>query len=79
MEEERLKLYALPRAAFVAKGLGPKGRKLYHGKKPKKGPRPPQNSHSNDRTARKHKTKGNKAKNVARVKCYNYGKKGHFA
>ena len=65
--------------AFVAKGLGPKDKKPYHGKKPKKGPRPPQNSRSNGDTAKKHKAKDNGAKDMARVKCYNCGKKGHFA
>jgi len=65
--------------AFVAKGSGPKGRKSYRGKKPKKGPRPPQNSRPNASTAKKHKAKGNGAKDIARVKCYNCGKKGHFA
>ena len=79
MEEEHLKLYAPLSVAFVAKGLGPKGRKPYRGKKPKKGPCPPQNSHSNGGTAKKHKAKGNGATDMARVKFYNCGKKGHFA
>jgi len=55
MEEERLKLYAPPSMAFVAKGLGPKHRKSYRGKKPKKGLCPPQNYRSNDGTAKKYK------------------------
>lgn len=79
MEEERLKQYAPSSMAFVAKGSGPRNRKPYRGKKPKKGPRPPQNSRSNAGTAKKHKTKGNGAKDMARMKCYNCGKKGHFA
>jgi len=79
MGEEHLKLYAPPSVAFIAKGLGPKGRKPYHGKKPKKDPGPPQNSHSNGGTAKKHKAKGNRTKDVTRVKCYNCGKKRHFA
>jgi len=57
----------------------PKCRKPCRGKKPKKGPCPPQNSRSNGGTAKKHKAKGNGAKDIARVKCYNCGKKGHFA
>ena len=48
-------------------------------KKPKKGPHPPQNPCSNGGTAKKRKAKGNGAKDMARVKCYNCGKKGHFA
>lgn len=79
MEEEHLKVYAPSSMAFVAKGLGPKGRKPYRGKKPKKGPHPPHNSRSNAGTAKKHKSKGNGAKDMARVKRYNSGKKGHFA
>ena len=79
MEEERLKQYAPSSMAFVAKGSGPKGRKPYCGKKPKKGHRPPQNSRSNAGTAKKHKAKGNGAKDIARVKGYNCGKKGQFA
>jgi len=78
MEEECLKLYAPPSVASVAKESGPKGRKPYCGKKPKKGPRLPQNSCFNCGTAKKHKAKGNGAKNMARVNCYNCGKKGHF-
>jgi len=79
MEKERFKLYAPPSVAFVAKGSGPKARKTYRGKKPKKGLRSPQNSRLNGGTAKKHKAKGNRAKDMARVKCYNCGKKGHFA
>jgi len=79
MEKERIKTYAPPGVAFVAKGSGLGGRKPYHDKKPKKGPHPPQNSHSNNGTAKKHKAKGNGVKDMACVKCYNYVKKGHFA
>jgi len=79
MVEKSLKLYAPPSVVFVAKGLEPKGRKPYRGKKPKKGPRHPQNSRSNAGNAKKHKAKGKGAKDIARVKYYNYGKKGHFA
>jgi len=79
IQEERLKLYAPYSVAFVTKGLGPKGRKPYHGKKPKKGPCPSQNSRSNAGNAKKHKAKGNGANDIARVKCYNCGKRGYFA
>ena len=79
MEEERLKLYTLPSLAFISKGSGPKGRKPYRVNKPKKEPRPPHNSRSNAGTAKKHKAKGNGVKDIARVKCYNCGKKGYFA
>ena len=79
MEEERIKMYAPPSVAFIAKGSGPRGRKPYSGKKPKKGPHPSQKSRSNGGTAKKHKAKGNGAKDMARVKCYNFGRKGHFA
>ena len=79
MEEEHLKLYTTPSVAFVAKGSGPKGRKRYRGEKPKKGPYPPQNSRSNDSTGKKHKAKGNRGKDMARVKCYKCEKKSHFA
>ena len=51
-EEERLKLYAPPSVALIAKGSDPKGRKPYYGKKPKKGPHPPQNSRSNAGTSK---------------------------
>jgi len=78
MKEERIKIYAPPTVAFVAKGSGSRGRKPYHGKIPKKGPHPPQNSHPNG-TAKKYKAKGNEAKDMARVKCHNCRKKGHFA
>jgi len=52
MEEERVKIYAPPSVAFVAKRSGPRGKKPYCGKKPKKGPRPSQNSRSNGGTAK---------------------------
>ena len=55
-----------------------RGKKPYHGKKPKKGPHPSQNSRPKNGYAKKHKAKSTGAKNVARVKCYNYEKKGHL-
>jgi len=79
MEEEHIKVYTPPSVAFIATGSECRGRKPYRGNKPKKGPHPSQNSRSNGGTAKKHKAKGNKAKGRARVKYYNYGKKGHFA
>ena len=54
MKEERIKIYAPPSVAFVAKGSGPRGKRPYHGKKPKKSPHPPQNTHSYGGTAKKH-------------------------
>ena len=65
--------------AFVAKECGPRSKTPYRGKKPKKDPQPSQNSHSKCGYAKKHKAKSTGAKAMARVKCYNYGKKGRFA
>ena len=45
MEKERLKAYTPSNVAFVAKRNGHKGNRPYHSKKPKKGPRPPENFH----------------------------------
>jgi len=79
MEEERIKVYTPGNMAFVVKGSGPRGKKPYRGKRPRKGPPPPQKPHPKSGHAQKHTAKGNGAKNVACVKCYNCGKKGHFA
>jgi len=38
MEDERLKSLVPTSVAFVARGSKPKGKRLYHGKKAKKGP-----------------------------------------
>ena len=79
MEEEHIKTYAPPNVAFNAKGCGPKGKRHCPGKKPKKGPHPSQDSSSKCCFAKKqHKAKSTGAKDMARVKCYNYGKKRHF-
>jgi len=64
IEKERIKIYTPPSVAFVAKGSGSRVRNSYHGKKPKKGPNSPQNSHFDGGTAKKHKAKGNEAKDM---------------
>ena len=74
MEEEHISAYAPSNVAFA-----PKGNMPYRGKKPKKGPCPPQNSRFKGGFAKKHKAKGTGEKNIACVKCYNCGKSGHFA
>ena len=79
MEEEHLKVYAPSTMAFVSKGNGPKGNRIYHARKPKKCPRPPQNSCSKGRFSQRHKAKGSREENITRVKCYNCGKKRHVA
>jgi len=42
-------------------------------------PRPYQKNGPKSSAIKKQKTKGNGEKNIARVKCYNCGKKGHYA
>jgi len=79
IEEEGLKAYAHSNVPFVAKGNGSKDNKPYRSKKPKKGLCPPRNSCSKGSVAKNQKAKGNGEKGIARVKCYNYGKKGHYA
>ena len=75
MEEEHIKANAPPIMAFVSKGS--RGKHALHDKKPKKGPCLLQNSHSKGGSAKKHKVEGTGAKDIARVKCYNCGKKGN--
>jgi len=65
--------------ALVAKGNKPKGKRPFRGKQAKKGQCAPQNSQREKGIAKKQKAKGNEDKNIARVKCYNYGKKEHYA
>jgi len=79
MEKGCTKAYAPTNVACVAKGSGPTHNGPYHGKKSKKGPRPPQNSCSKGRFSQRHKAKGSREENITRVKCYNCGKKRHVA
>ena len=74
-----MKIHASANIAFIGKGCGPRGNRPYDGKKPRKGPHPSQDSSSKRCFAKKHKAKSTGAKDMARVKCYNCGKKGHFA
>ena len=79
MEKEHIKIYTPPNVSFVVKDCGPRGKRPYHGKQPKKGPHPSQNSCSKGGFAKKHKGKGTGAKDIAHLKSYNCGKKGYFA
>ena len=79
MEDERQKSFAPPNVALVAKGSKPKGKRPFRGKQAKKGPHSPQNSRLGRGIAKKQKAKGNGAKSIARVKCYNCGRKGHYS
>jgi len=68
MEEEFLKTFRSSNVALVAKGNRPKINKNNRGRQYKRVSRLPQ----------KGKPKVLKA-SIARVKCYNCGKKGHYA
>ena len=78
IEKEHTKIYALPNVAFASKECGPRGKRACRGKNPRKGPHSPQSSHSKVGSVKKQKAKGTGSKDMARVKCYNCGKKGHF-
>ena len=77
MEEECLKIFSSSNTALVAKGKCPRGNKNW-GRPYKKAPHRHQKSRPKSSVAKKQKAKGNGEKNIARVKCYNYGKKNHF-
>ncbi|KAH9618858.1 hypothetical protein KSS87_009464, partial [Heliosperma pusillum] len=76
MEVERQKALSpsTPAVALAVQGTS----KNNKGKKPK-GRRPNQTPGPRGGVQKQHKAKGRKETNVARVKCYNCGKKGHFA
>jgi len=81
MEKERLKTFSSSNTALVAKENRPISNKN-RSRQYKKTPSPYQKNGPKSSTAKKHKTKGNGEKNIARVKCYNCGKKlkkDHFA
>jgi len=78
MEDEHKSL-ALPNVALVAKGSKPKGKRPFRGKQAKKGQRSLQNSRPRKGITKKQKAKGNRDKNIARVKSYSCGRKGHYA
>ena len=65
--------------ALIAKGNSPKGNKSNRGRHAMKGSCPPYNGRSKVRIAKNQEAKGNGEKNIAHVKCYNCGKKGHYA
>jgi len=65
--------------ALVAKGSKPKGKRPFRGKQAKKGQHASQNSQPEKGIAKKQKAKGNEDKSITHVKCYNYGRKGHYA
>jgi len=79
MEEECLKMLGTSHVAFVAKGNRPKGNKNNRGRQAKTGHRRTQNGKPKARIAKKQKAKGNGGINIAHVKFYNCGKKGHYA
>jgi len=68
-----------PYVALVAKGNRPKGNKSSQGRHAMKDSHLPQKGRLQARIAKKQKTKGNVKKKLALVKCYNCGKKGHYA
>ena len=77
MKDERLKMLGTPNVALVAKGNRPKGNKNTRGRQFKRGSRLPQKGRPKAEVAKKQKVKGNGETKIARVKCYNCGKKGH--
>ena len=79
MEDERQKSLAPLSAELVAKGGKLKGKRPFRGKQAKKSQPASQNSRLGKGVAKKQKAKGNGDKSIARVKCYNCGKKGHYA
>jgi len=78
IEDERQKSLAPPSVALVAKGGKPKGKRPFRGKQAKRGQHVPQNSRPGKSIAKKQKVKSNGDKSIARVKCYNCGRKGHY-
>jgi len=79
LEGERQKSRAPPSVALVAKESKPEGKSAFYAKQATKGPHTPQNSRPGKGIAKKHKAKGNGDKNIARVQCYNCGRKEHYA
>jgi len=79
MGEERMKMFGPPYVALVAKGNMPKGNKSSRGRHVMKGSRPPQKDWPKPRIAKNQEAKDNEEKNIVHVKCYNCGKKGHYA
>ena len=79
MEDERQRALVHPSVALVAKGGKSKGKRPFRGKQAKKGQHAPQSSRVGKGMAKKQKAKANRDKSIARVKCYNCGKKGHYA
>jgi len=78
LEDERLKAYAPPPVVLVARAGRPKGNKFKGGKK--KSLHPSKKLGPKGGIAMKQpKAKGEVKKNMARVTCYNYRKKGHYA
>ena len=74
-----MKMFGPPNTAVVVKGNRPKGNKGSRGRQAMKGSRPPQKGRLNAGFAKKQKAKSNEEKNRARMKCYNCGKKSHYA
>ena len=73
MEEEPLKTFSSSNA-LVVKGNRPRNNKN-RGRVYKKVPHPYQKNGPKSSAIKKQKTKGNDEKNIARVKCYNCGKR----
>ena len=77
LEEECLKMFSSSNAALVAKGNRPRSNKN-QGRLYKKAIHPYQKNGPKFGATNKQKAKGNDEKNIARVKCHNYEKKGLF-
>ena len=78
MEEECLETFSSSNTALLAKGNLPRSNKN-RGRQYKTAPRPYQKNGLKSGAAKKQKAKGIADKNIARTKCYNCGKKGHFS
>ena len=79
MKDEYQKSLHSSSVAFGAKGSKLNDKRPLCGKQAKKVARALQNSRPKNGIAEKKKAMYNAEKNIASVKCYNYGKKGHFA
>ena len=79
MEDDRQKSLAPPSVALVAKGGKSKGKGPFCGKQANKGQHARQSSRAGKGMAKKQKAKANGDKSITRVKCYNCGRKGHYA
>ena len=79
MEDKQQKSLVPFNVALVANRINLKGKRPFRGKYAEEGFHAPYNSQPKKGIAKKQQTKNNGEKNIACVKCYNYGMKGHFA